>query len=250
VTACCGKLAEDLYLQIVETVVPVSCPRVAEAAKLLENTFRSVNIALANEMALICRSLDIDVWEVIDAAATKPFGFMPHYPGPGTGGHCIPLDPQYLAWKARLNGYESRFISLATEINRAMPGQVVADVVQALKENDLGIRGSRILIVGVAYKPDVSDCRESPGMEIIRLLQCCGAQMSYSDPRVASLCGEDIPLRHVALDIPALRTSDCVVIVTNHSGVNYEEIARESSLVVDTRNACRAFADQGNIRFL
>src|SRR5206468_3746376 len=182
VSRTCTQLAAEMYRQVVNKVVPVANPRVAEAAKLLENTFRSVNIALANEMSIICRHLDVDVWAVIDAAATKPFGFMAHYPGPGIGGHCIPLDPHYLSWKARLSGYEPRFISLASEINASMPHHVVDLVTEGLNDQDRCVRGSRVLILGVAYKPNVSDARESPAMEILQLLRQRGARLSYCDP--------------------------------------------------------------------
>jgi UDP-N-acetyl-D-glucosamine dehydrogenase len=187
VTQICTEVAAIFYRQAIENVVKVSSPSVAETSKLLENTFRSVNIALVNEMALICERLDINIWDVIDAAATKPFGYMAHYPGPGIGGHCIPLDPHYLSWKARLNGYEPKFISLATEINSSMPHHVVAIVARALNDRSKSIRGSKILILGVAYKPNVADCRESPGLEIIEILRLQGACLSYSDPYILSL---------------------------------------------------------------
>ncbi|MGC4047003.1 MAG: nucleotide sugar dehydrogenase [Armatimonas sp.] len=182
VTPACTEVATQFYQQFIDNVVSVSNPRIAEASKLLENTFRSVNIGLANEMALICDKLGINVWEVIDAAATKPFGFMAHYPGPGIGGHCIPLDPHYLSWKARLSGYEPKFISLATEINSSMPHHVIDIVNRALNDDTKSVRGSKVLVLGVAYKPNVGDYRESPGLEVIHMLQERGACVSYSDP--------------------------------------------------------------------
>jgi UDP-N-acetyl-D-glucosamine dehydrogenase len=250
VTPACTGLALELYAQVVDKVVPVSNPRVAEAAKLLENTFRSVNIALANEMSIICRHLGVDVWEVIDAAATKPFGFLPHYPGPGIGGHCIPLDPHYLSWKARLSGYEPRFISLASEINGAMPNQVVDLVTRALNDHRRCVRGSRILVLGVAYKPNVSDARESPAMEILRLLKERGARLSYSDPHVPTLATGDVVLASQRLTPELLGRSDCVVVVTNHRDFDWEMVAREAALVVDTRNATRHCARPGSVYYL
>lgn len=250
VTPTCTELAAELYRQVVDRVVPVSSPRVAEASKLLENTFRSVNIALANEMALICEHLDVDVWEVIDAAATKPFGFMAHYPGPGIGGHCIPLDPHYLSWKARLSGYEPKFISLASEINGAMPYRVVERITQGLNDGGRSVRGSRVLVLGVAYKPNVGDARETPAQEIIGLLARRGARVSYCDPHVPTFAAGDLLLAAQALTPELLRESDCVVVVTHHRTFDFEMIAREAPLVIDTRNATRPFAHLGNVRFL
>lgn len=243
-------IAGEFYRQVVHKVVEVSSPRVAEAAKLLENTFRSVNIAMANEMAVICRHLGVDVWEVIDAAATKPFGFMAHYPGPGIGGHCIPLDPHYLSWKARLSGYEPRFIALASEINGAMPHYVVDQVNEGLNDQFKCIRGSNVLLLGVAYKPNVGDYRESPALELMTLLDDRGARLTYCDPYVPSMQTGDISLESVPLTAEVLRNSDCVVIVTNHRDFDYEMIAREGRLVIDTRNATRPYAKGGNVRFL
>jgi UDP-N-acetyl-D-glucosamine dehydrogenase len=243
-------VAAELYLQIVEKVVKVSGTRVAEAAKLLENTFRSVNIAMANEMAVICRHLGVDVWEVIDAAATKPFGFMPHYPGPGIGGHCIPLDPHYLSWKTRLSGYEPRFIGLASEINGGMPHHVVDLLTDALNDQNRCVRNSRILLLGVAYKPNVGDVRESPALEIIQLLQRRGARLNYCDPFVPTLAEGSLLLASQPLTPETLRESDCVLVVTHHRDFDYEMVVREAPLVVDTRNATRAFAHLGNVRFL
>ncbi|HZT42993.1 MAG TPA: nucleotide sugar dehydrogenase [Chthonomonadaceae bacterium] len=250
VTPACTALAVDLYRQFIEKVIPVSNTRVAEAAKLLENTFRSVNIALVNEMALVCRHLGVDVWEVIDAAATKPFGFMPHYPGPGIGGHCIPLDPHYLSWKARLSGYEPRLIGLASEINGGMPHHVADLITQGLNDQSKCVRGSRILLLGVAYKPNVGDVRESPALEILRLLDGMGARLSYCDPYVPTLATESLLLNSLPLTPELLRGSDCAVVVTHHRAFDYEMIVRESPLVVDTRNATRRFAHLGAVCFL
>lgn len=250
VTEACTELAALFYRQAITTVVEVSNPSVAETSKLLENTFRSVNIALANEMALICDHLDINVWEVIDAAATKPFGFMAHYPGPGIGGHCIPLDPHYLSWKARLNGYEPKFISLATEINSAMPHHVVKIVIKALNDRSKSVRNSRILILGVTYKPDVTDYRESPSLEIMEILRLQGAHLSYSDPHVPHLQSGKLHLDHQELTPEVLAANDCVLIVTNHSAFDYETIVRESTTVVDTRNVTRKLNSSSNVYYL
>jgi UDP-N-acetyl-D-glucosamine dehydrogenase len=234
-----------LYEQVVPKVLPVSSPRAAEMVKLLENTFRSVNIGLVNELALMCDRFDLDVWEIIDAAASKPFGFMPFYPGPGLGGHCIPVDPIYLSWKARSNGFEARFIELAGMVNGYMPKHVVHKVVDALNDRERSLRGSRILIIGVAYKPDVGDTRESPALEIIHLLRERGAHVSYHDPYVPELTAEgmamkSIPLTRASGDAESeLSDSDCVVIVTHHSTIDYDFLVKNAKLIVDTRNATR-----------
>jgi UDP-N-acetyl-D-glucosamine dehydrogenase len=246
----CTEVAAELYRQFVDKVVKVSSTRVAEAAKLLENTFRSVNIAMANEMAVICKHLGVDVWEVIDAAATKPFGFMAHYPGPGIGGHCIPLDPHYLSWRTRLSGYEPRFIGLASEINGSMPHHVVDLLADALNDQGQCVRRSRILMLGVAYKPNVGDVRESPALEIIQLLQRRGAQLSYSDPYVPTVAEGNLLMASQPLTPEVLRACDCALVVTHHKDFDYEMIVREAPLVVDTRNATRAYARHGNVRFL
>lgn len=250
VTPECSRLSAELYRAVIRHVVPVANPRVAEAAKLLENTFRSVNIGLVNEMALVCRHLNVDVWDVIDAAATKPFGFMAHYPGPGIGGHCIPLDPHYLSWKARLSGYEPRFISLASEINGSMPRYVVELVTEALNDRERSVRGSNILVLGVAYKPNVSDYRESPALEILSLLQERGAKLSYSDPYVPSLKLGERQFEHQPLTPEALAEADCVLIVTHHRDFDYAEVVNRARLVVDTRNATRSFEGTAEVRFL
>jgi UDP-N-acetyl-D-glucosamine dehydrogenase len=238
------ETAAQLYSQIVENVFPVSSARVAEAAKLLENTFRAVNIGMANEMARLCYALGIDTWEVIRAAATKPFGFMPFYPGPGIGGHCIPLDPHYLSWKARQHGFDSRFIGLAEEVNSRMPEHVVQLIADGLNDAEKPLKGSRILLLGVAYKKDISDVRESPALSIIDLLRAKGAQVNYHDPYVSEVSfddahtqGSDDPLSSIELSDDVLRASDCVVIVTDHSEINYKRVTELASLVVDTRNA-------------
>jgi UDP-N-acetyl-D-glucosamine dehydrogenase len=237
VTPVCTELVAALYSTVTAQVHRVSSPRVAETAKLLENTFRSVNIGLANELALACRAIDVDPWEVIGAAATKPFGFMPFYPGPGIGGHCIPLDPLYLSWRVRLNGFETRFIALADEINHAMPRHVVSIVTDALNDRQRSVRGSDILVLGVTYKRDVADVRESPALEIIRLLGEKGARVAYADPYVPQLDLEHVKLASTPLTAEALAGSACVVIVTDHRAFDWELVARQAPLVVDVRNA-------------
>ena len=241
VTPSCTELAACLYRHVTTSVFEASSPRVAETAKLLENTFRSVNIALANELAFACRKIGVDPWEVIEAAATKPFGFMPFYPGPGIGGHCIPVDPLYLSWKVRLTGYEAQFIALADQINRAMPEHVVHLVAGALNDRGRAVRGSSILVLGVTYKADVNDIRESPALEIIEHLMKQGAHVSYADPFTPQLALEGHKLSAVEPTPEALAAADCVLILTNHSSFKYAVIAERAPLVVDTRNAMRAF---------
>jgi UDP-N-acetyl-D-glucosamine dehydrogenase len=214
---------------------------VAETAKLLENTFRSVNIALANELSLACRKIGVDPWEVIDAAATKPFGFMPFYPGPGIGGHCIPVDPLYLSWKIRLTGYEAQFIGLADQINRNMPEHVVTLVSDSLNERAKALNGSSVLVMGITYKADVNDIRESPALEIIEMLTRKGARVSYADPFTPQLALDGHKLTAVTPTADVLAAADCVLILTNHSSFDYAAIADRSSLVVDTRNALKAY---------
>jgi UDP-N-acetyl-D-glucosamine dehydrogenase len=238
------EAAAALYSQIVDEVHPVTSARVAEAAKLLENTFRAVNIGMANEMARLCYALNIDTWEVIRAAATKPFGFMPFYPGPGIGGHCIPLDPHYLSWKARQHGFDSRFIGLAEEVNSRMPEHVVQLVSDGLNDDRKAMNGARVLLLGVAYKKDIDDVRESPALSIIDRLRSKGCDVRYHDPFVDEVSFDDAhslgggePLTSVALSDDEIKSADCVVIVTNHSGVDYQRIVELASLVVDTRNA-------------
>jgi UDP-N-acetyl-D-glucosamine dehydrogenase len=233
-----------LYSQIVGEVHAVSSARVAEAAKLWENTFRAINIGMANEMAKLCNALGIDTWEVVRAAATKPFGFMPFFPGPGIGGHCIPLDPHYLSWKARQHGFDSQFISLAEQVNSTMPNYVVELITNALNENKKAVNGSKILILGVAYKKDIDDMRESPALSIIDLLRADGAKVVYHDPFVdevtfdhAYTIGDGEPLQNQELTDELLSGSDCVVICTEHSNVDYGRVCELASLIVDTRNA-------------
>jgi UDP-N-acetyl-D-glucosamine dehydrogenase len=239
VTPRCTEVACALYRQTLETVVPVSSTRVAEMVKLLENTFRSVNIGLANETALLCDRLGIDVWEVIDAAATKPFGFMPFYPGPGLGGHCIPIDPFYLSWKAKLSGFEARFIELAGQVNGHMPEHVVRRVVEALNGRSRSVKGSKILVLGVSYKANIDDTRESPSLDLIELLEEMGAHVEYTDPHVARLDFAGRKRRSVALTPAALKRFDCVVIATNHDEFDWREILANARAIVDTRNALK-----------
>ena len=236
VDAASLQVARTFYEQIVDTVVPVSSSRVAEMAKLIENTFRAVNIGLANEVALMSRRLGVDVWEAIEAARTKPFGFMPFYPGPGLGGHCLPVDPFYLSWKARQDGFESRFIDLAGYVNAGMPHYVLQRIADALNSRGTAINGSHVHLVGIAYKPGVGDTRESPALDIAALLVERGAEVSYSDPFADS----PVPtLRHRPLEEALLGGVDCVVITTDHPGVDYGAVVRDAPLIVDTRNALR-----------
>jgi UDP-N-acetyl-D-glucosamine dehydrogenase len=237
-------VAAQLYSQIVNDVYAVSSARVAEAAKLLENTFRAVNIGMANEMARLCYALNIDTWEVIRAAATKPFGFMAFYPGPGIGGHCIPLDPHYLSWKARQHGFDSRFISLAEEVNSRMPEHVVQLVADGLNDDCKSMKNSRVLLLGVAYKKDIDDVRESPALSIIDRLRAKGADVRYHDPFIDELRFDDAhtessgePLKSVSLTDEELKSADCLIIVTDHSGIDYKRVCSLASLIVDTRNA-------------
>jgi UDP-N-acetyl-D-glucosamine dehydrogenase len=237
VTSECTRLAAMLYGEIVPHVYQVSSPKVAELAKLYENVFRNINIALANEFALMCRRLGVSTKEVIDAAATKPFGFMAFYPGPGIGGHCIPIDPLYLSWKLRLNGYESRFIALADEINRSMPSYVVEVITEALNRRQRCLNGARIFALGVAYKRGVGDIRESPALEILKKLREKRAEVSYADPRVPSVVLDGLPLKAVEPTLQTFAAADCVLILTDHREFDYRLAVESSSLVVDTRNA-------------
>jgi UDP-N-acetyl-D-glucosamine dehydrogenase len=244
VTPDSTEVAAHLYSQIVKDVHAVTSARVAEAAKLLENTFRAVNIGMANEMARLCYALNIDTWEVIRAAATKPFGFMAFYPGPGIGGHCIPLDPHYLSWKARQHGFDSRFISLAEEVNSRMPEHVVQLVADGLNDDTKAMKGSKVLLLGVAYKKDIDDVRESPALSIIDRLRAKGADVRYHDPFVSEIRFHDAhtdsagePLTSIALTDEALNSADCVIIVTDHSEIDYKRVCSLAPLIVDTRNA-------------
>ena len=237
ITPACTEVAAALYGTCIDRIVSVSSPEAAELTKLLENTFRSVNIGLVNEMAIICDRLGVDVWEVIEAAATKPFGFMKFTPGPGIGGHCIPLDPHYLAWKMRTLNYKTRFIDLASEINSAMPDVVVNKVSLALNDERKAVRGSRVLVLGVAYKKDIEDMRESPALDVIRLLEGHGAEVTYHDPHVPHYTEDGHERIGVALTDDVLARADAVVIVTDHSAIDYQRLVDKASLVVDTRNA-------------
>jgi UDP-N-acetyl-D-glucosamine dehydrogenase len=242
-TPDCAELAAALYNSAVENVVPVSSPRVAEMVKLLENTFRAVNIGLVNEIALMCDKLGIDVWEVIDAAKTKPFGFMPFYPGPGLGGHCIPIDPFYLSWKAKQNGFEARFIELAGQVNGSMPHFVVDKIGEALNGAMKSINGSRVLVVGIAYKRDIDDIRESPALDVMAVLQSKGARVAYSDPFVPTLAARAWPggyeLHSTPIEASALAEFDCIAILTDHRTVDYKTIVSAAPLIVDTRNTIK-----------
>ncbi len=236
ITEACTQAASALYEKTLATTVPVSSSRVAETVKLLENTFRSVNVALVNEIALMCHRMGIDVWEVIDAAATKPFGFMPFYPGPGLGGHCIPIDPFYLSWKAKLAGFEARFIELAGQVNGMMPEYVVERVTELLNERSRSIRGSKVLILGVAYKAGVSDTRESPALDVMEVLRDKGAELCYHDPFVAHLGGEFAGMDSVEPTAELLEDLDIAVVITGHDGVDYDRVLEHAPVILDTRN--------------
>ncbi|MCK6577614.1 MAG: nucleotide sugar dehydrogenase [Anaerolineae bacterium] len=238
VTAACTEAASALYGAAVEQVISVSSPAAAEMVKLLENTFRAVNIGLVNEMALMCDKLDVNVWEVIRAASSKPFGFMPFYPGPGLGGHCIPVDPHYLSWKLKALNYTARFIELASEINTSMPEVVVEKVGDALNDECRSVRGSNIVVLGVAYKKDIDDVRESPALDVIGLLRKRGAHVQYHDPYVPKIYLENDQIMQTSMWSEALlKDADCVVIVTDHSNYDWRQVLEHSKLVVDTRNA-------------
>ena len=239
ITDDCRRVVAALYRPAIDTLVEVSTTEAAELVKLLENTFRSVNIGLANEMAIVCDKLGVDVWEVIEAAATKPFGFMKFLPGPGLGGHCIPIDPHYLAWKMRGLNYKTRFIDLAGELNTEMPLFWVRKVADALNDAGKAMKGASVLVIGVAYKRDIEDIRESPALDIIRLLEGRGAKVSYHDPFVPEFNEEGHRAVSVPLTRESLATFDCVMIVTDHSNIDYGLIRREAKVVVDTRNALK-----------
>jgi UDP-N-acetyl-D-glucosamine dehydrogenase len=240
ITPACSEVANAFYSVALEKVVPVTSAEVAEMAKLLENTFRMINIGLVNEMALMCDRLGVDVWEVIDAAATKPFGFMKFTPGPGLGGHCIPIDPLYLSWKLRSLNYTARFIELASEINTQMPRFVVGKVQDALNNLKEPVKGSRILILGVAYKPDIDDVRESPALDVIHLLQEKGADVVYHDPYVPSIAHDEWSLKCVSDLMAEVKKADAIVIITNHKSYDYSAILAAANLIIDTRNALGA----------
>ncbi len=240
ITAACTEVSAAWYRQAIQSVVPVSSAEVAEMAKLLENTFRMVNIGLVNEMALMCDRLKIDVWEVIRAAATKPFGFMKFTPGPGLGGHCIPIDPLYLSWKLRSLNYTARFIELASEINTGMPRHVTLKVQDALNDQGKALKGSKVLVLGAAYKPDIDDLRESPSLDVINLLREKGARVQYHDPHIPHIDEDGLEMSSVTDVMQAVGEADCVVIITNHSTYDYPAIQQQAALVVDTRNAIGA----------
>ena len=237
ITETCGEVAAAWYAQALDTVVPVSTCEVAEMAKLLENTFRMINIGLVNELAIMCDRLKVDVWEVIDAAATKPFGFMKFTPGPGLGGHCIPIDPLYLSWKLRSLNYNARFIELASEINTSMPRYTLGKIQDALNLQKKSVNGSRVLILGVAYKPDIDDLRESPALDVIHLLQEKGADVVYHDPFIPHFNHEGLIMETVTDLMGEVAKADCVAIITNHSQYDYPAILASAQMVVDTRNA-------------
>jgi UDP-N-acetyl-D-glucosamine dehydrogenase len=239
ITPTCTQMAVALYSQIVERVMPVSSAEAAELTKLLENTFRIVNIGLVNEIAIMCDRLGISVWEVVEAASTKPYGFMSFYPGPGLGGHCIPVDPYYLSWKLRTLNYRARFIELAGEINAEMPEYVVGKVVDALNGAKKSVNGSSVLVLGVAYKPDINDVRESPALDIIKVLRNKGAEVTWHDPHVTELKGLETLTRASEVTSELLSKTDCVVITTNHSVYDWEAIVKNANLIVDSRNATR-----------
>ena len=247
ITPACTETGALFYKQALEVVVPVSSTRVAEIVKLLENTFRMINIGLVNELAVMSSRMNIDVWEVIDAAATKPFGFMPFYPGPGLGGHCIPIDPFYLSWKSKEAGIEARFIELAGYINGRMPAFVVEKIQNALNDARKSVRGSKVHVLGIAYKRDIDDVRESPALDIMMLLERLGAEVSYSDPYVASVQLSGTML-HTQEMLSSVSASDCVVIVTDHTGVDYVEVIEQSKVIVDTRNALKGMRSTKIVR--
>ena len=248
VTSNCTEVACHLYGQVMDTVVPVSSVRVAETVKLLENTFRSVNIGLVNEIALMCSAMDIDVWEVIDGAATKPFGFMPFYPGPGLGGHCIPIDPFYLSWKAKQAGSEARFIDLAGQVNSYMPRHVMKLVTQALNDRRKAVNGSKVLVVGVAYKPGIDDMRESPALDILEMLASLGAETSWYDPHVESLPTGTRSDRLVDWSQESVAAFDAAVIVTPHPTVDHTLLLGTGPVIIDTRNALKGHKSQDLIK--
>ncbi len=241
VTDKCTEIAVTFYQQFIKKVYPVSSPRTAEMTKLLENTFRSVNIGLINEVAMICDRMELDVWEIVDAASTKPFGFMPFYPGPGLGGHCIPVDPHYLSWMTQKYQIDARFIELASEINDGMPKYVLEKVIQVLKDKKKGIKGSSLLIIGVSYKKDIADTRESPAFEVMRIMLDNGAQILYHDSYVPNISlGERGVYTSQELTASLVESVDCVVIIADHSNIDYELITKHANVVVDTRNATRS----------
>src|SRR5881628_2441669 len=248
ITPDCLEVGTTLYGQVIDRVVPVSSTRAAELVKLLENIYRCVNIALVNELKLLGDRMNIDVWEVIDAASTKPFGFTPFYPGPGLGGHCIPIDPFYLSWKAKMNGFEPRFIELAGHINESMPRFVVEKITDALNRHRKSVRGSRIHVLGVAYKAGVNDLRESPALNVMKILTNKGAVLSYSDPYIPAIREEGLCLDSLPLGNGYLANVDCVVVLTDHREFDYRSVAETAPLVVDTRNALQGYGGENIVR--
>jgi UDP-N-acetyl-D-glucosamine dehydrogenase len=243
ITPQCTEMAKTLYEQVIDRVIPVSSAAAAEMVKLLENTFRAVNIGLVNEIAIMCEKLGISVWEVIEAAASKPFGFMPFFPGPGLGGHCIPIDPLYLSWKLKMLNYNARFIELATEVNTQMPEYCVYRIVGVLNRNQKCVNGTKVLLIGLTYKADVSDVRESPALDIMRLLEDGGAQVDYSDPYVAQLSVDDVVKKSVSLEPATIQEYDLLVMVTSHSDFDYAMIQKSAQLIFDARNVFREAFD-------
>jgi UDP-N-acetyl-D-glucosamine dehydrogenase len=239
VTPACSEIIGALYSQVIQKVIPVSSPRAAEMVKLLENTFRSINIGLVNELAIICNLLKIDIWEVIEAASSKPFGYMPFHPGPGLGGHCIPIDPSYLSWKLRSLNYRTKFIELAVDINLGMPAYVVQKVVDALNDAGKPVKNANLLILGVSYKRDIDDVRESPAFDIIKLLREKGGNVTYHDPYVPTFLHDGVSMQSVELTEKVLAGQDCVVIVTDHSCIDYRWVANHCRLIMDSRNATK-----------
>ncbi len=244
-TPACHDLAASIYGAVIDVVVEVSSPEAAELTKILENTFRAVNIGLVNEMAVICDRLGIDIWEVVDAASTKPYGYMRFTPGPGLGGHCIPIDPHYLAWKMRTMQYRTRFIELAAEVNAEMPRYVVSRVGEALNRARKSVNGSRVLLLGVSYKRDVGDTRESPALDILELLRELGAEVEFHDPFVPSLRHDGRTMESVELTATALANADCVVVTCDHSGVDYDMVLEEADIIVDPRNGLEGRVGRG-----
>jgi UDP-N-acetyl-D-glucosamine dehydrogenase len=247
ITPTCTEMGALFYGQALETVVPVSSTRVAEMVKLLENTYRMINIGMVNEIARMCDRMNINVWEVIDAAATKPFGFMPFYPGPGLGGHCIPIDPFYLSWKSKQAGFEARFIELAGSINGDMPHFVVGKIQNALNNQAKAVKGSKVHIMGVAYKRDIDDVRESPALDVIHLLQELGANVSYSDPWIPKIDHEPITMTGID-EVKGVKEADCVVIITDHKKFDYKALVSDAKLIVDTRNALKGIKSEKIVR--
>jgi len=248
ITEECSQIVKLLYSQVIDHVVDVSTADAAEIVKLLENTFRSVNIALVNEMAIMCDILGVDVWEVIEAAATKPYGFMKFYPGPGLGGHCIPIDPHYLSWKLKILNYKARFIELASEINTGMPNMVVEKITDGLNERGKSVKGTKILILGVAYKKDIDDVRESPALDVIKLLQEMGGKVSFHDPYVSEVKTDKLKIKSLKLTQKVLTSVDCTVIITDHSSFDPQFIVKHSKLVVDFRNITKGMKSKKLLR--